>query len=149
LSFQGGLAPQTAYAEASRAAQQALTLNDGLPETQLALAAVRHRFERDWAGAERAIALDPNSVAAHTDYGMLLSLQGRPDEALEHVQIATSLDPLSARARWMVATVLLYGRKYEACIQNSKKPCSWTRTTGRRITCSVSVINGRGASLGR
>jgi tetratricopeptide (TPR) repeat protein len=121
LSFQGGLAPQTAYSEASRAVQRALALNDSLPETQLAVAAVRHRFERDWAGAERAfqraIAFGPNSVAAHTDYGMLLSLQGRFDEALEHVRMATSLDPLSARARWMVATVMLYGRKYDECIK--------------------------------
>jgi TolB-like protein/Tfp pilus assembly protein PilF len=120
LSFAAGLAPQKAYTEASRAAKRALSLNDAVPETQLALAAVR-RFERDWTGAERAfrraVALDPNNAAAHTNYGMLLSLQGRFSEALEHVRIATSLDPISARARWMVATVLLYGRQYDDCIR--------------------------------
>jgi hypothetical protein len=51
--------------------------------------------------------LNPNSVPAHSDYGMILSLEGRFDESLEQIRLAESLDPLSARTRWLHASTVL------------------------------------------
>ena len=56
-------------------------------------------YEWDWAGAEasfrRAIAANPNYPTAHHWYADFLAGRGRLDEALEQMQEARRLDPLS------------------------------------------------------
>jgi tetratricopeptide (TPR) repeat protein len=60
---------------------------------------VKANYDWDWAGAEkefqRAIALNPNSAAAHHWYGSFLAKMGRQDEALREIQKARELDPAS------------------------------------------------------
>ena len=56
-------------------------------------------YEWDWAGAEasfrRAIAANPNYPTAHHWYADFLAGRGRLDEALEQMQEARRLEPLS------------------------------------------------------
>ncbi len=56
-------------------------------------------MEWDWdRGAEsleRAIALDPSNTWAYWLYGMLLTYQGRFDEAIEQMRLAQRLDPVA------------------------------------------------------
>ena len=125
LSFTGGSVPQDAYQEAARAVGRALALDVALPETHMAAASLKYRFEHDWSGAEResrrAIDLDPNSGIAHERYGMVLALEGRFAEALNEARLAESLDPLSPRTTWMVAVVLFYARRYDEAIDQAKR----------------------------
>jgi len=59
--------------------------------------------------AERALALDPELAEAHGAKGLLLTRQGRYDEAQEEIEIALRLDPTSndvnrAAGLWAIAT---------------------------------------------
>jgi eukaryotic-like serine/threonine-protein kinase len=118
------LAPEAAYPRVAEAAARALALDETLPEAHLAAANVKV-FERDWRGVERerrrAIELGPNSALAHEQYGIFLSLMGRFPEALDHVRLAQSLDLLSPRATWAVATVLRYARRYDEAIAEARR----------------------------
>jgi tetratricopeptide (TPR) repeat protein len=46
---------------------------------------------------------------------------GRFSEALEHARMAQSLDPLSPRAAWTVASVLRYARRYDEAIAEARR----------------------------
>lgn len=118
------LSPEEAYARVTQAATRALTLDELLPEAHLAASNVKV-YERDWRGVERerrrAIELGPNSALVREQYGMFLSLMGRFSEALDHVRLAQSLDPLSPRATWAVATVLRFARRYDEAIAEAQQ----------------------------
>jgi serine/threonine-protein kinase len=126
LAFGGVLPPKEAYPRVEQEARKALSRDESLSEAHLALARVKYAFEWDWPGAEsefrRAIELNPNSAYAHENYGMIsLSLQGRVDEALEQIRLAESLDPLSARTRWLHASVFFFARRYSEAIAESRR----------------------------
>lgn len=123
-SLAGGPPRQESSSKAARAVEQALALDPALPEAHLASASVKMRFEFDWEGAERecrrAIELDPNNASARETYGWLLSLLGRFPEAINQVQLAQSLNPLSAATSRRVAYVLYYARRWDECIAQAR-----------------------------
>ena len=93
------ISPTEAKAKAKAAAQRALELDNSLAEAHVALAVVKFQVDYDWAGSEqefqRAIELKPNLASARWQYGWLLTMTGRLDEATKEFQRATELDPLS------------------------------------------------------
>ena len=68
--------PTKNFPKAREAALKALAIDDSLAEAHTSLAFVRALFDWDWPGAEteyrKAIALNPNYVAAHHWYALLL-----------------------------------------------------------------------------
>ena len=84
---------------ARREAEQAVALDSLLPDAWTTLALV-HKSSADWAGAERALeralALDPSSVAARQWYAEVLTITGRVDSAVVLIGEAARLDPASA-----------------------------------------------------
>src|SRR5262245_40124870 len=82
-------------------------------------------FAWDWRGAERecrpAIELDPANADARERYGLLLSLEGRFGEALGQLHLAQSLDPLSSRTAWILASVLYWARRYDEGIAEARR----------------------------
>jgi len=87
-------------AQGRAAAEQAIALDDTLAEAHTSLAASRILLDWDWKGAEvefrRALKLNPNLAYAHHWYAnLLLSAQGRHDEAIAEMKRAQELDPLS------------------------------------------------------
>lgn len=98
------------YAKSKASAQKALALDPGLAEAYTALGSIERIHEWNWAGAERnfkrAIELNPNYAKAHLWYALLLSCQGRHDEALAEVKLATEIDPLSQDVKSGYVTVL-------------------------------------------
>jgi len=99
---------------------------NNLPRTEQAERLVtegRAAFERGEVAAARdlfqkALALNPASVAAHTHLGMLADSAGELEEAARHFARAASLDPSSASARNNYGVILQrQGRTREAAAE--------------------------------
>lgn len=66
----------------------------------------------------RAIALNPNDIAARALYASKLSAQGRSVEGLEQLAVAERLDPFGLLwIPWIKGSVMFGARQYEAAIQ--------------------------------
>lgn len=93
------VSPQETMPKARSAAMKALELDDALAEAHAALGYVKHRYEWDFAGAEkefkRAIELNPQYSTAHQWYGWYLVSLSKFDEASAEFERAQQLDPLS------------------------------------------------------
>jgi serine/threonine-protein kinase len=125
LNFSGSVRRSEAYPKALRAVQQSLAINESLPEAHLAAGRIKMYFEWDWGGCEqecrRAIELDPSNAEGHERYGLVLALEGRFDEALNRLRLAESLDPLSPRTGWVLASTLYWARRYDAAIAEARR----------------------------
>jgi len=103
---------------AKETADRALALDPAVAEAHFVLANWR-RFDRDWAGAERAfqqgIALDPSATFGRIDYANFLTTMGRFDESIEIGRQTLELDPLSPKRYNELGFALWYaGRDDEA-----------------------------------
>lgn len=100
LGMSAAEAPDRCMPKAAEAARQALELDDGSAETHASLAAVRSGFEWNLDAAEqgfrRAIELDPSyATALHWRGIFLQAARGRLQEAVDSLEQAIELDPLS------------------------------------------------------
>jgi tetratricopeptide (TPR) repeat protein len=104
------------YPKSLRAAQQA-QFDDSLPEAHSALAtayAGAHQWEVAEREFRRTIELNPNYANAHYFYGLLcLDPQGRLDEAVNEIQTALRLDPMSPIINVNFGLVLFHLRRFE------------------------------------
>ena len=96
---EGFLSASEARPKAMAAAERAVQLDGNSAEAHTSLAVYKLSYEFDWEGSERefrrAIALNPNYAYAHDQFGLMLALLGRFDEAIAEGRRATQLDPLS------------------------------------------------------
>jgi tetratricopeptide (TPR) repeat protein len=102
LFQESGLPPDELMAKAQAAAGKALELDDRLAEAHVALAAVKW-WRNDVEGAEaafqRALALNPNSLAANALYANMLGMSlARYEEGVALRRKAVEVDPLSLEA---------------------------------------------------
>ena len=125
LGEYGNAMPNESFPLARGAAMRALEIDDSLAEAHASLAQARFLFDWDWAGAEReylrAIELKPNYATAHHWYGMFLAARGKTEKAVEEMQQAQSLDPLSLIIRANVGTILYFSRDYGDAIAQERK----------------------------
>ncbi len=95
----GNYLPSEGYQKAKEHATRALEIDPELAEARTALAQVKRRYDWDWAAAEReykrALELDPNYAMAYHWYGYDLMCMGRYEEAIQMIERAHELDPLS------------------------------------------------------
>jgi TolB-like protein/Flp pilus assembly protein TadD len=114
----GSMPAKEVLKKASYMARTAIELDESLPEAHTSLGIAKFRFEWNLAEAEsefkRAIALNPNDAWPRYWYSQLLSVTGRPDEALEQSRLASDLAPFSQPARLNVCRVLYFARRYGA-----------------------------------
>ena len=116
------LAPKNETIPRARAAAtKALSLDDGLAEAHASMALIAQNYDWDWRKAEaeyrRAIDLDPNYATARHWYAEFLTLQGRFPEALEEIERARQLDPLSLIIAADRGAVLYCARRYKEAIE--------------------------------
>jgi TolB-like protein/DNA-binding winged helix-turn-helix (wHTH) protein/tetratricopeptide (TPR) repeat protein len=122
LAFAGNswLDPKEANAKAKAAAQNALRLDETLPEAHVVLALIK-QHEWDWAGAERehrrALELNPSLIEAHNRYSDYLSIMERHSEALAEIKRAQELDPLRTGLRLREAWFLSLARRYDEALE--------------------------------
>jgi TolB-like protein/Flp pilus assembly protein TadD len=111
--------PRECYPLAQAAVARALELDDHLAETHVALGRIKHDYEWDWAGAEKAfrqaIKLSPHLASAHNFYALYLCALGRA-EALDEVGRAEKLDPRSLLPLTYRAIILYGQRRYEEAL---------------------------------
>jgi serine/threonine protein kinase/Tfp pilus assembly protein PilF len=89
-----------AAADALKAAQKALELDENLSEAYVSMGVIKMVFDWDWKGAEaelkKAISLNPNNFDAYREYGLLLHRTYRYDEAENALIHCQKIDPLNA-----------------------------------------------------
>ena len=121
LAHYGVLGPADVWANAASSAASAVMLDARSAEAHTSLAHVRATQDWDWAGAEKefqhAIQLNPRYPTAHHWYAMsCLVPLGRLQDALAHILLAQSLDPVSSIIARDVAVVHLYRRDFDAAL---------------------------------
>jgi len=123
--FRWSADPQT-LEHALELAQRAVTLDDSLPVAHAHLGMVyaqQQQYDQVITQSERAIALDPNNANNYVLQAEVLSVVGRPEEALRSVEQAMRLNPrypalYLIQAGW---TYNMTGR-YEEAITALKTP---------------------------
>lgn len=107
-------------AKAQEAALKALELNEGLAEAHASLGLIVERRAYDWPGAERefrrAIQLDPHYATGYQWYAEWLSLRGRHAEAMEEIEKARQLDPMSLIIASDRGAILYLARRYDEAL---------------------------------
>ena len=103
------------------AALRALELDPLLAEAHVAMGVV-HTAERDWPKAvtafENALKLNPNLTQIHTAYFDTLVLTGHKERALELLERAMTMDPLSLTVRRDLAFAQFLNGRFEDAIAN-------------------------------
>jgi TolB-like protein len=111
--------------KAREAAAKALELDDTLPEAHTSMAFVKHKLERDWAGAERgfrrAIELDPEYIWAHHWYALYLAAMGRHQESFVEIKRALDVDPTSAQLNMVHGMLFYLARFYDRAVEELGK----------------------------
>ncbi|MGD8726410.1 MAG: protein kinase [Gemmatimonadales bacterium] len=125
LAFYRFLPPHDAFPKANVAAMRALEADELLPEAHTSQAEVRFLYDWDWNGAERefarALELHPEDATASHLYSEYLVSQQRLVEAIEHVNRAQHLEPLSPTINTGVGWTLYFGRDFESAIDQLLK----------------------------
>ncbi len=111
---------------AKTAALRAIELDPLLVEAYPSLALIRSHCDREWEESEalyrKAIVLNPGYATAHLWLGGdCLALLGRLDEALEELETALELDPLSAITHEIRGFIHMLMRDYEEAIRCYKE----------------------------
>jgi TolB-like protein/DNA-binding winged helix-turn-helix (wHTH) protein/Tfp pilus assembly protein PilF len=121
LANYGVFPPKEVFPRAEAAARKAIELDPSLGEAHASLAFVRHHFDWDWSEAEaeykRALQLSPGLPQAHLRYAEYLSNAGRHPEALNEINRARELDPLSVTVANNVGRILFFARRYDDAIR--------------------------------
>lgn len=118
------ISPSEGGRKMNDAARQAVQRNNSLAESHTALAGALLTF-CDWPGAEsefkRANALNPSYPGSHRLYAALLASQKRHREALEEINQAIRLDPLSLPINAEVVRTMYYARDYDGALAQARK----------------------------
>jgi TolB-like protein/Tfp pilus assembly protein PilF len=120
-------------AQARKAAEKAVLLDEGLPEAHLALGNVMLRKDWDWPGAQRefdrALQLDPHSAAAHWYMGLLSMAMGHTEKGLSEMIQSQALDPASENAHDDLGWAYYLNRRFAEAVKESKIAISMDPTS--------------------
>jgi DNA-binding winged helix-turn-helix (wHTH) protein/TolB-like protein/Flp pilus assembly protein TadD len=125
LATYGVESPQKAYPASRGAALNALRLDNSLAEAHAALGMIAFYYGWNWSESEHefqlALALNPNDAGAETWYGLNLVAMGRVEEAMDLVQRAKEIDPLSPEINVALGRLYYSSRQYEKAINVYRK----------------------------
>jgi len=106
-------------------ARKAIEIDSNLGEAHAVLGMVRMWYYWDWVGAEKeykqALELNPNDCETMWLYSILLSSQGRLEEAFFMLEKALHLDPVNHWINESLADYYSYVRDYDRAIEQYHK----------------------------
>lgn len=122
LGHYGIVPPAEVWTKAASNAAWAVRLDGDSAEAHTSLANMKATQDWDWLGAQRefqkALQLDPRYATAHHWYAMsCLTPLGKLDEALEEIQTAVALDPISSIISRDRAVIFYYMREFEWALE--------------------------------
>jgi tetratricopeptide (TPR) repeat protein len=119
------MAPHAAYPKAREAVGHALSIDENLAEAHTSLGLIKFQYDWDWQGAEeefnKAISINPSYAPAHHFFADYLKAMGRFAQALEEIEKAQELDPLSLAISTGVGHVLYLSGQYDLSIEQYRK----------------------------
>ncbi len=119
-SVEYGTVPADGFRQAMSSADRALSLDPTLVQPHAVRAVVRHRYDWDWAAAEKAyrhaLWLNPSAATTHQGLAELHSQMGRHNAAREEIRLASQLDPLSLILRGVEAWLCFHARRYDQAL---------------------------------
>ncbi len=125
LAVSGNMSPPEAIAKARVAAQKALQLDDSLAEAHTSIAQITATHDHDWETAEReyrrALELRPSYSTGHHYYATFLMSMGRHAEALQEMEQAQMLDPLSPIIATFIGRAHYFAGRNQDSIDQYKK----------------------------
>jgi serine/threonine-protein kinase len=143
--------PREAGPKAKEAALKALALDGSLDEAHGALAVVLAMYDWDWPGADRefkrALELNPGSRSVGDNYGQILAMTGRLNEAFAEQRRALQVDPLSVVCNTNLGLVFYYARQYDGAITQFQKaldldPSFWLARLGKGNAYEMKAMVG-------
>lgn len=125
LPITSDAAPLDSWLLASRAAQEAMRLDDSLAEAHAAAGLIDFWLGWDWTSAtqrlRRAIQLNPNYASGHRYYAHLLANSGQHTEAATEIGKARRLDPFSPITHAMTGQFIYFAGRYQEAIEPLEK----------------------------
>lgn len=112
----GALLEKQHPAEAEKEYQQALALEPGAADANIALANLymrQQRFSEAEPILQQLVAARPNDAAGHLQLGRLLAISGKKDAAIAELEIGLRLDPSDGKAQRDLADFYVDAGKYE------------------------------------
>ncbi len=144
LAEEHGIAqPLDSFPKARQAANRAIELKRRMPHAFAAMAFVRHRFDWDFAAAERdyqeALRLNPNAAESLHRYAEFLSHMGRHEEALPTVAQARRFDPLSPAIKTAEAWIHFHLGEYDRAESSCRTVLDIDPRIGMARHCLASI----------
>jgi serine/threonine protein kinase/tetratricopeptide (TPR) repeat protein len=123
LRVYGWITHEEGKAPALAAMTKAVELAPKLAEVNFSRAFYTFYFVSNWREAEphflKAIDLNPRFSLAQIYYGIYLSLDRRPEEAMAHTALACQLDPLSPFIHGISAFAFVISRRFDLALRHS------------------------------
>jgi serine/threonine protein kinase len=123
MAYYGYIAPAEGFPRAAAAARRAIDLDRDVADAHVTLGIERLFWAWDAVAAERelqtAVRLNPKLALAHSVLGLIVSVVGRHEEALQHVLYARELDPLSLFINVGVAWIHHFAGRPEEAIREA------------------------------
>jgi TolB-like protein/predicted Ser/Thr protein kinase len=106
-------------------ARRALALDDSSAEAHASIAIASLFGDWNWKEAEHhaqdAIQINAGYSTGHLVYSVILSTEGRLNEAIAQDRLAMDLDPLSLIINWNAASTLINARRYDEAIAQANR----------------------------
>jgi adenylate cyclase len=122
LPFYSQTSPKQVIPQAKQMAIRALQINESLSEAHEALGFTTTWYDWDWNRSEkhllRACEINPGGDRCHLWYAYYLMLRHRHVEALEQIQIALALDPVSVVLNRDLGMIYYFAGKYDKAIDS-------------------------------
>lgn len=123
--WHSSVAAKEVYSKAKEAALKALELDETVAEAYCALGRIRHIFEWNWSGADRAykrgIELNPSSTFGRLGYANFLTAMGRLEESIAIGKQTLEIDPLLPAAYNELGWALHIAGRYEEALEQYRK----------------------------
>ena len=125
LWFFNYLPPEQSLPQMKEATLRSLALNDKIAESHVSSARMKFWYEWNFTEAEqefnKAIELNPNHAEAHEQYGIMLGILGKKNEALAQGEMAIALDPFSHMINWGMGWINWIGKEYNRSCEQGKR----------------------------